>query len=35
MNYLRIGIGFKLNSNINEINFPFVEIGALPGYYAA
>jgi hypothetical protein len=35
MDYLRTGIGFKLNSNINEINFPFVEISAVPRYYAA
>jgi len=34
MSYLRTGIGFKLNSTIDEMNFPFVEISALPGYYA-
>jgi hypothetical protein len=35
MNYLRTGIGFKLSSNISEINFPFVEISVVPRYYAA
>jgi len=31
MNYLGTGIGFELNS---DINFPFVEISAVSGYYA-
>jgi hypothetical protein len=35
MNYLRAGIDLKLNSNMSEINFPFVEFCALPRYYPA
>jgi hypothetical protein len=35
MNYLRAGIDLKLNSNMSEIKFPFVEICALPRCYPA